>query len=130
MKFRHLTLTDFTYGYELKEAVLLLEKGFDYSKFELKDLINMIETHKFLCDYDYLNDEGKKILDPYLDEKKKIESAVGRYFNSRSSEELLKDFETIKDDKELHPFEYFGAFIKYKAFKKLSGVRGTQFPRH
>lgn len=126
MKFRHLTLTDFAYGYELKEAVSLLEKGFDYSKFKLKDLINMIETHKFLCDYDYLNDEGKKILDPYLDEKKKIESAVGRYFNSRSSEELLKDFETIKDDKELHPFEYFGALIKYKAFKKLSGEEFIQ----
>ena len=26
---------------------------------DLKDSINMSETHKFLCDYDLLNDEGK-----------------------------------------------------------------------
>lgn len=71
MRFRHLTLTDSAYGYELKEAVSLLEKGFNYSKFELKDLIKMIETHKFLCDYDLLNDEGKKLLDPFISEKKK-----------------------------------------------------------
>lgn len=120
MRFRHLTVSDLAYGYELKEAVLLLEHGFNYSKFDLKDLINMIETQKFLSDYDLLNNEGKKLLDPYLGEKKKIESTIGRYFNTIDSKCILADFESIKNDKDLHPFEYFGAFIKYKSFKKLS----------
>ena len=126
MRFRHLTLTDLAYGYELKEAVSLLEKGFNYSKFELEDLINMIETHKFLCDYDLLNDEGKKLLDPFISEKKKIESTIGRYFNCISSREILNNFEIIKSDKETHPFEYFDTLIKYKAFKKLSSEEFIQ----
>ena len=117
MRFKHLTLNDFAYGYELKEAVSLLEKGFNYSKLELRELINMIETYKFLCDYEFLNDKGKELLDPYLEEKKKIKSTIACYFNCITSVELLRDFEAIKNDKELHPFEYFGAFIEYKAFK-------------
>ena len=120
MRFRHLTITDLAYGYELKEAVALLEKGFNYSNFNLKDLINMIETHKFLCDYDLLNDEGKILLDPYIKEKKNIESIVGRYFNCINSTEILNDFENIRNDKDLNLSEYFSSFVKYKSFKKLT----------
>ena len=126
MRFRHLTITDLTYGYELKEAVALLEKGFNYSNFNLKDLINMIETHKFLCDYDLLNDEGKKLLDPYIKEKKNIESTVGRYFNCINSTGILNDFENIRNDKDLNLSEYFSSFVKYKSFKKLTSEEFVQ----
>ena len=99
MRFRHLTLNDFAYGYELREAVSLLEKRFNYSKFELKELINMLEVYKFLCDYESLNDKGKELLDPYLGEKNNIKSTIGSYFNRITSVELLQDFATIKRDK-------------------------------
>ncbi len=121
MRFRHLSINDLAYGYELKEVIELLEKGIDYNAFDLKGLINMIKAHKFLCDYELMNEKGKELLFPYLGEKKKIESAVGRYFNTSAAERIIHDLEIIKCNSDLDFFEYFGAFIKFGTYKRLTG---------
>lgn len=115
----HYDLNDYIYSYEFNKAISKMKEGLNYTNYSLEELINMIEIEKFFDDFDSLNEEGQKLLTPFLNEKREIKKAINCYFNNLTSNKVLYDFENIKS-KHLHLSSYFETFVKFEKYNILT----------